>query len=59
MKHNLQPLTELEIKSTNGGDGIIAYDPVTGQPFPEETGGYGPQDNNDGVYSAADQAPKP
>lgn len=41
MKHNIQPLTDLEIKTVNGGNGIVAYDPVTGLPFPEETGGYG------------------
>jgi len=42
MKHNIQPLTDLELKQTNGGEGIIAYDPATGAPFPEENGGYPP-----------------
>lgn len=39
MKHNIQPLSDLEIRNVNGGNGIIAYDPVTGEPFPEENGG--------------------
>ena len=46
MKHNIQPLTDLEIKTTNGGNGIVWADPVTGIPFPEENGGY-PTDQTD------------
>lgn len=44
------PLTEQQMKDINGGDGIVAYDPVTGEPFPEENGGYPPADpkNKDG-----------
>jgi hypothetical protein len=38
LKHNIEPLSDLKIKQTNGGEGIIAYDPATGEPFPEENG---------------------
>ncbi len=41
MKTKTEQLTEQQMRNVNGGDGYIAYDPVTGKPFDEETGGYG------------------
>lgn len=40
MESKTEALTEQQMKTINGGDGIVAYDPVTGEPFEEETGGY-------------------
>ncbi len=40
MQTKTEALTEQQMKAINGGDGIVAYDPVTGKPFEEETGGY-------------------
>lgn len=51
MERKTSELNEQEMKNVNGGDGIVAYDPVTGNPFPEETGGY-PKDDRDDAYNA-------
>lgn len=55
MKKPFEPLTDEELKNVNGGDGIIAFDPVTGAPFPEENGGY-PEPESEATYPTPGQA---